>query len=239
MYMRDLMDMMAHAEFRQLYLDSKGRLEIDEVNRREFYVNTITILNKIYSKFVLRVNTLKVLIQPGQTLYDIDKYNIVGSPGSNTKYIEAPDGFEEDYIKSLRVLVYENEDYFDAMDSGINLSNSFRFMAMNKIKIPSTFTGDHFLVEYQASHPKISVEDCIATPDLVYLELPVQFHEALRSGIAAQKFGNTGIAVTGEGEKKINFHTKFISEMDRIIFDGNHMQYGDYVDQSFHSKGWV
>lgn len=238
MFLHTLMNNLASVELRQVYLNDNGMLAVDESHRREMVALIKTTLTELHTRLPIRVGVLKIAVIPGTRTYKIVPEHCESVVSNHVKYIlDSEDPYKNDLLKVFRVTVPCEGGYVDALDNSLNDKRSFAFTSFNEIRIPADYAEDHFIVEYQADIEPFNMNEAITSPQTIWLNVPPSLETAIRLGVASKKLGTIGFA--GAPKEGDNYLSRYINEIDRLVFQNNLLSATDYSDNSFRSRGWV
>jgi hypothetical protein len=232
------MNDLVSGELRQLYLNSSGKLEVDEAHRRELISHIKTILTQMHTRLLIKVGVLDIRILAEKQRYTILPENADSSTAPFVKFImdtEVP--YTGDLLKIFRILIPYEDTYIDAKDNIWNDSDSFRINQFNEVIVPASYTEDHFKIEYHANFVDFSIEDGITAPENIWINLPPGLETVLRLGVAGRKMGTVGM--TGSAVEGINYSAQYNAELDRIVFENSALSSLTYADETFIERGWV
>lgn len=235
-YLRKL----SYAELSNLEVgnDGNGSIPPNDVPQIVNYINEGLL--RLYSRFILKTNTLIVECNEYRTRYHLSsKHSWLNATEEDKKDPEFSDKFirddpehpyTDDLIKILTV--------YDTYHHKVPLNNHTDFRSVftpvfDILEIPQPLTGLAYSVVYQAKHPLLDFEK----DPLQEINLPDTLYEALGAYIAYKYYGNlnTQEAITNS-QKYLTIYNQVIQ--DTIEQDLVSSSYSE-TNSKFHKRGWI
>lgn len=181
MVIQDIYDQLFFGELRQIYLNSIGEIEIEDCHKREVAVLIQGVLNEIYSEVLLALGRVEVEIQPDVLTYSIS---------DDSDYLTHIRGSKvSEMIKIIKILDPQGQECIEGI---WNHKNSFIISNYRTVTLPKEYIPKKFLVDYQATHPRLDINKCITSPESVWIDLPNSYMNIICLGVAARKLSITG-----------------------------------------------
>ena len=241
MVLQDLFDTLATGEFAHLSLANSVTGSIKE----ESYPRIVTALNRslteVYKRFLLKEKKVNIVQQEGLSRYYLrSKYLGFSGATSSEAYLldHEEEIFNNDVIRIMAITdnagipVKVNPPYT------CNEETFFRTKQFDTLDLVTEKTGQIFTIEYQASYPKITIDEEF-DPDTYQLYYPPFIEDALINLIASILIkGKTTKASEGEGYASNSFMAKYELSCLRILELGLTEEF--YTeDVRFNRRGFV
>lgn len=185
MKVSELFTRLSYGELSNLAIGGDGSGSIPEASQPKIISYTNDGLLRLYSRFVLKENSIVLNLNEGITNYRLTKRYALSNNNpivGDVQYIidSEEDPYTEDLIRILQVTnAYGERLVLNDMDD----SNSLFTPEPNMLQIPNPVTGAGIGIVYQANHSVLLYDDLDAD-----IEIPITLIKALTSYIAYQVY---------------------------------------------------
>lgn len=205
MKLQDLMEQLSYKEFANLSIGESGSGEIREDKIKAVVLAVNEALLRIYSRFLFKHNSVRIVKQLGRTKYLLDSSYAESTGASNPYILDQDDPFKDDVIRIIDVK-YRCPDTNAIFYAHQKFYKDPVFVSVPRtVIIPDSVpVGTILTVNYRANHPIVSYEDD------TYIEIPPSAYEAVKAYVAAGEYAsmNTDVAAVTAAS--------YMSKFDRI-----------------------
>lgn len=226
MKLSQIFEQLTSGELRQLKIGGAEVGEIEESNYRAITNHVVLGLTALYTRFNLKENRAKVLIQPDRFTYPLQsKYAVFGPGLEPIRWVidTADDKFGDDILKIERVIAVDTDVEFPLND--YNSAYSVFTPTMDTIRLPTLVVDPtdeldpqlkttSVLVIYRANHPSIMPRLGFFDPQLTEVDLPMSHLQALLWFVASRV--NNPIGMSNEFNAGNNYAAKYEMECKRL-----------------------
>lgn len=248
MKLKEIFDQLSYGELSNLRLGGTNDGEITVASYPKVVAHINLGLGALYKRFPLKEGSVKLLLQPDQTLYTISSEFSTSNRRSRAavKYIQdtlaVP--FQDDILKIEEIFTDSGEEL--SLNNSLD-PDSIITPTNTSIRVPpkmvngSLDAGDPLHTSgleifYRANHPQIVVAQGMFDPARVEIELPITHLEALLLFIASRV--NNPIGMTNEFHAGNNYAAKYEAACQRLEFDNFKVDQGSQ-DNRLRRKGFV
>jgi len=219
MVLQDLFDTLAAGEFSNLALANSTTGSI----KLEAYPKVVKAINRslreLYKRFVLKKKKVILYQQAGLSRYYLRKSyrGTLGATSADAYLVDFLEAFDDDLV---RILGIKNADDLDvALNPAVVHPEQtyFTSAAHDTLDLITAKTDQSFIVQYQASYPKIVITEDF-DPETYNLYYPPFIEEALAAYIASLlKKGKETKASEGEGYQTNTWAYKYEQACQKIV----------------------
>lgn len=227
MTLDEIYDALATGELSQVILgnDGEGNLAIPDDKRRQIRRSLQLGLTDLHTRFLIREKRVQLDRIPEKTVYKLEsRYALSNTKSTAVKYlIDTEDPFDDSLIQVERIQDSKGEIL------GLNeLSNELavRTMSDTMLLVPGELwerllelgATESLFIHYRADHPPLDKFVSDAAPEIIPIELPTKYMQALLYFIAHRALNPIGFNDrTHDGN---NFAQKYEMEVQRLIGTG-------------------
>ncbi len=223
MQLSEIFSQLSYGEMSNLKLGSgaPGTFSPEDYSRMIGHINLGLV--ELHKRFLLRIGTVGITVQDGQSLYPLKSLYQVGNPAGKrfVQYIDASPVFNDDLIKVEQVFTDRN------FELGLNDATNWRSVSTpsyNVLQVNPEVVRElkitNLRVVYRATLPQIVKEEGFFDLDSVDVDLPYTHLQALLYFIASRVHNPIGFnTVVHEGN---NYASKFEHECG--LLDANNLR---------------
>ena len=247
MKLSEIFTQLTSGELSQLNIGGSEQGMIDSSNYSAMVSHLNLGLTALYKRFFIKEGRLRVQVVPGRLTYPLTDAYAVSNVDSlePSKYLldSISDPFLSDILKIERVYSGSGEEFslndeadFYSVYTPTHTTLRLPAALVNgSPDLPKVYQGSPIEVVYRANHPKLEYTEDF-DPDLVELELPVSYLEALLYFIASRV--HNPIGMVNEFNAGNNWAAKYENECQRIELSNIRI---DPLSSNIklHRNGWV
>lgn len=216
MNLQDIFTHLAHGELSQLFAGENGEIN---TSQRPQIVSSISLgLTDLYKRLLIKEKNQAVVITQGTYAYTLNNEDII-----QIERIKDSDG-EEIVLNNVN----DPASFLMIGDKGFSVSDEFFEDKESNSEIVTAY--------YRANHPEIDSTLVLTNPELVEIELPTTYLQALLYFVAARV--HTPVGLTREFHPGNDYLSKYEAEVARLLQLNIRL---DRVAEStrFEAGGWV
>ena len=234
MLLEDLYQRLSYGELSNLSIAMEGTGSITEAGQPRIVTYANEALIRLYSTFILRSNSVMIALVDYITMYHLSKrfaYSQRATSLEDIYYIQDLDDepFMDDVIKILEV--------FDANGGQVPLNDAEQHLSVftpqaATLQVPVAWAGQTLSLLYQASHPKLNVNDQHGI-----IDLPEVLHGALTAFIAHKIYShmNTQESTAKAQEHMATYLAICADALDKDLVSSSVLP----SNSRFQKRGWI